>query len=85
MTTRRHRFTLLEVLIVVALMAIVFGLLITATSAIMGTWEQQQFHSQKMQRLHTIDRTLDNILSNIIDNENLMALVSGFQWSVLPN
>ena len=60
------RFTLIEVIVSITVLVTVIGLLFLSTGTVMSSWEQLERHANAFKDVLSLDRTLDNLLSNII-------------------
>ena len=63
---RRWAFTMLELLLATALLALTVTLIMAASNSITKSWQKLDRKQQKLQQVLKLDRTLDAMLSNIV-------------------
>jgi type II secretory pathway component PulJ len=63
-TTRRRRFTLVEVIIAVTIFLLVVGLMVGFGREMSRSWERLRAEQARFRELLALDRTLDALLSN---------------------
>ncbi len=63
---RYHRYTLIEVIVAITLLVTVIGVLFLGTATVTSSWEQLNRHSQQLENVLLLDRSIDSLLSNII-------------------
>ena len=61
-----HAFTLLEVVIAAALLAVILTILVSGTYTIVESWSRVNSHTEHLEEILVLDRTIDSILSNVV-------------------
>lgn len=64
---KKRSFTLLEIVVAVALTVIIIGILVIGSQGVMSSWSRLDRHSRKFDEVLLLDRTIDSIFSNIVD------------------
>ena len=59
-------FTLLEVVVAAALLAVILTILVSGTYTIVESWSRVNSHTEQLEEILVLDRTIDSILSNVV-------------------
>lgn len=57
---------MLEILIAVALLAVILTVLVSGTYTVVESWSRVNSHAEHIEELLVLDRTIDSILSNVV-------------------